>query len=86
MVKQTKEYFKQYRRKNKQLAVDYKGGKCQVCGLVDDTCVYDFHHTDPSTKEFMIADRKSFGKVKKELDKCIMVCANCHRKIHIRGD
>ena len=78
--------MREYRHKQKQLAIDYKGGKCQICGLVDDCqAVYQFHHVDPKTKEFQIADKKCFRLNKKELDKCIMVCCNCHARIHTRG-
>ena len=44
-----------------------------------------FHHLDPNQKDFSIGSKgytRSFDKVKKELDKCICVCANCHREIH----
>ena len=75
---------REYSRLQKIKSVNYKGGACQMCGLVDDCLsIYDFHHTDPSIKEFKLSG-KPFNK--KELDKCIMVCANCHRKIHTRGD
>mgnify|MGYP003431129005 FL=1 len=45
----------------------------------------EFHHLDPEQKDFGIAAKgytRSWEKVKEELDKCIMVCANCHREIH----
>ena len=62
--------------------VEYKGGKCEHCGLIDDPCVYDFHHTDRATKQFEIGRKysMSFNRLKEELDKCIMLCSNCHRK------
>ena len=61
------------------------GGKCHECKLVDDPAVYDFHHLDPKQKDFSIGQQaKSFDKIKSELDKCIMLCANCHRKMHNR--
>lgn len=68
----------------KQKAIDYLGGKCQDCGLIDIPCVYDFHHLDPSEKELAFGSRggKSFETLKKELDKCVLLCANCHRKRH----
>lgn len=79
------EAVKKRRNKLKQMAVDYKGGKCQKCGY--DRCIaaLDFHHIDESQKEFGISGSgysKSWEKIKKELDKCILVCANCHREIH----
>jgi hypothetical protein len=71
-------------RKLKEKAVAYKGGKCEDCGVVDLCCIYDFHHLDPSQKEFTISKvgNKSFDKIKAELDKCAMLCAVCHRKRH----
>ena len=88
---QSKEYLnnysKVYRRKQKQLAFDYKGGACQMCGIADECLgIYDFHHIDPETKDATIASFKCFKTAKKELDKCILVCSNCHRKIHYGDD
>ena len=75
----------QKRRNNLKIkAIEYKGGKCEICGY--DKCVdaLDFHHLDPSEKEFRISDgyTRSWEKVQIELDKCMLVCANCHREIH----
>lgn len=68
----------------KMRAVEYKGGKCEKCGY--DKCIsaLEFHHLDPSEKEFTITQGyiKSWEKTKIELDKCILVCSNCHREIH----
>jgi hypothetical protein len=73
------------RQKEKKLqAITYKGGKCQKCGY--DRCKdsLQFHHLDPKKKEFRIATGrgKSWAKLKVELDKCLLVCANCHGEIH----
>lgn len=72
------------RDKLKELAIQYKGGRCSVCGY--DRCIgaLEFHHVDPSVKEFGIGNgnTRSFESLKKEIDKCILVCANCHREIH----
>lgn len=69
----------------KEKAVEYKGGKCEICGY--DKCIsaLEFHHLNPTQKDFGIGHRgytRSWEKVKEELDKCIMVCANCHRELH----
>ena len=72
------------RRKIKELSIVYKGGKCQVCGYFKYQGALDLHHLDPLTKEFGIGDKgytRSWEKVKRELDKCVLVCANCHREI-----
>ncbi len=76
------------RIKVKQQAVDYKGGSCELCGYSKCISALEFHHIDPSGKDFGIAYKgytRSWAKVKEELDKCIMVCANCHREVHDNG-
>lgn len=72
-------------RNFKKQMVDYKGGKCMKCGY--DKCInaLEFHHMNPQEKDFTLSHMKnySFNKiVTDELDKCILVCANCHREIH----
>lgn len=75
--------FKKSRQRLKEKLVEYKGGKCEICGYDKCVAALDFHHTDSSQKDFNISDGvKSFEKAKKEVDKCILVCANCHREIH----
>lgn len=77
------------RAKVKDLAVAYKGGKCQHCLTEYPNAVLEFHHLDPSEKDFAIAAKghcRSWDSVKKELDKCVMLCANCHRIEHLRID
>lgn len=74
------------RRKLKQKAVDYLGGKCLLCGYNKNIKALEFHHKDPKHKDFSISEASNKGmgweKVKKELSKCDLVCANCHREIH----
>ncbi len=73
------------RKQMKKWAVEYKGGKCEKCGYNKCLEALDFHHLDPSQKDFILSDRNlilSWQEIKKELDKCILVCANCHREIH----
>ena len=72
------------RRTIKALAIDYKGGKCQICGYDKYQGALDLHHKDRKQKEFSISDNghsRSWERVKKELDKCMLVCANCHREV-----
>lgn len=69
----------------KQWALDYKGNKCKYCNY--DKCIeaLEFHHIDPNEKDFSISDRDiklDWEEIKKELDKCVLVCSNCHREIH----
>jgi len=73
------------RRKIRRLAVEYKGGKCVLCGYSGYIGAFDFHHSKNSGKDFGISDKgytRSWERVKQELDKCILVCANCHRELH----
>ncbi len=76
---------KECKRQIKQQAVDYKGGKCCKCGYCKCLRSLDFHHQDPSQKDFGVAQFKknSFDDtMKRELDKCILVCKNCHGELH----
>jgi hypothetical protein len=59
-----------------------KSSKCCLCGE-NHPAVLDFHHLDASTKEVNIADCYwGLPRLLKEIQKCIIVCSNCHRKIH----
>lgn len=73
------------RDKVKLMAVEYKGGKCTKCGYNKCIAALDFHHKNENEKDFGISYKgytRSWAKVKAELDKCDLVCANCHREIH----
>ena len=71
-------------RDNKQKSIDYLGGECTECGYNKCNAALDIHHVDPSTKEHSPAHlmRSTFDKLKLELDKCVLLCANCHREHH----
>lgn len=76
------------RRDNKIKAIDYKGGLCARCGGKFHAAVYDFHHVNLEEKE---ADpgslmHRTWERIKEELDKCILLCANCHRLTHAEVD
>ena len=64
----------------------YMGGKCQKCGYSKCYDALEFHHLDPKKKDFQLSALKNYSlnALKKELDKCIMLCANCHREEHAR--
>ena len=78
------EKVKNHRQKIKEKAIEYKGGCCEKCGYDKCKWAFDFHHLDSTKKDFSLSKNitLSWDKVKKELDKCILVCANCHREIH----
>lgn len=72
--------------KRKYEAVQMRGGKCEKCGYNKNLAALDFHHRDPNTKKFQI-DMRAFSNtnldtLKEELDKCDLLCANCHREEH----
>lgn len=70
-------------RKIKAEFVNEKGGECQTCGYNKYIGALDFHHVDPCTKNFGISSRRmSKERQKEEIDKCILICANCHAEIH----
>jgi len=72
-----------WRRKIKLKSIDYKGGKCCLCGFDKFPAAMDFHHVDPNEKEFHFSRVCiAWEKVKAELDKCVLLCANCHRGVH----
>jgi hypothetical protein len=68
----------------KKKAVELMGGKCNKCGYCKNYAALDFHHADPSKKEFAfdVGRQKSWGKMIVELKKCILLCSNCHREEH----
>ncbi len=81
----SKEQVIERQRRFKKLCVDYKGGKCADCDY--DRCIaaLEFHHIDPFKKDFTISEGKLkqfTDKIKKELDKCLLVCCRCHRERH----
>src|SRR5688572_9613673 len=74
------------RRKLKTQAVMLMGGQCMLCGYDHHQGVLDFHHVNPETKLFAIGsdgNTRSWDRITTELQKCILVCANCHREIEL---
>ena len=74
-----------YRKiKMKRRLIEYKGGKCEICGYSRNDNAFDFHHVNPEEKDYIISGRynNSFEALKKEVDKCMLLCANCHRELH----
>lgn len=71
--------------KRKFKAINYKGDKCEHCGIASKHyAIYDFHHTDRSKKEFEWdkLKKRSWSAIVQEIDKCKLLCANCHRIEH----
>ena len=68
----------------KDKAIEYLGGCCWKCEEVFDRELYDFHHMNPSQKKYEWGTMKDYRWeiIQKELDKCILLCSNCHRLAH----
>ena len=71
-------------RETKVRAIEYLGGKCSKCEIKGIPAIYDFHHKDPKEKNFNWGRKRTtnWDTLKKELDKCILLCSNCHRETH----
>jgi len=80
-----KEAVAKRRKIIRQKAIAYGGGCCQTCGYKKCQRALSFHHKDPSQKDFGLSAgglTRSWAKTVAELDKCILLCANCHMEIH----
>ncbi len=93
MLKSIKRKRAVRRIKQRNFARKYKGNTCQICGKKEISFIKDpkfqsvlsFHHINKSSKNFDIAHnygKVSWKKLIKELDKCDLLCLNCHRRIH----
>jgi 5-methylcytosine-specific restriction endonuclease McrA len=77
-------------QKFKKICVEYKGGGCSVCGYDNYLGALEFHHINPKQKDFSPSKYRRYNqqimeeKIKHELDKCVLLCANCHREAHAK--
>lgn len=72
-----------WRKRTKRKLIEYKGGECEMCGYNKCDTALQFHHKNPNEKDFSISGRSlSFERLKEEVDKCMLVCSNCHAEIH----
>ena len=77
-------YYDQRDHRQKKKAFLYSLKKpCAICGEPDPV-VIDFHHLDPATKSFTLGQTNNYSdeKILAEVDKCVCLCANCHRRVH----
>jgi len=82
---QTRKHQKTILRRNMKLqAIKLLGGKCIRCGYNKCVDALEFHHKDPSVKEFKLGSGNtlSWKEYKSEALKCMLVCSNCHKEIH----
>jgi hypothetical protein len=68
-------------------AFKYFGEKCHDCGLKSSSknyIAFDFHHLEPNKKETKLSDAHDISDIRfwREISKCVMLCANCHRLRH----
>ena len=73
------------RKKLRTLALEFCGNRCKICGYNKSTRALSFHHIDPKTKKFGISMRgmtRSWQKIEDELQKCVLLCSNCHAEVH----
>ncbi len=77
-------YIHQKRKEQKRKLVEYKGGKCEMCGYDKPIMnAYVFHHKDPNEKEYQISTAmRKWEIAKREVDKCMLLCVRCHAELH----
>jgi len=79
------EAVKKRRIKLRKMARDHKGGKCAICDYKKCNRALSFHHLGLKKKDLSLSSRgltRSWEKIKKEIDKCILLCDNCHIEVH----
>lgn len=78
------EYVKNSRHNLKRRLLYSMGNQCAICGYNKCSSALEFHHLNPTDKDFTLGTNANiaFEKALKEVQKCILVCANCHREIH----
>lgn len=88
-IKCNHEYVDNARKNLKKMAILYCGGSCKKCKYKKCISALEFHHLDPSKKVFNLGKNghtRSWDRIKKELDKCVLLCSNCHREEHATLD
>ncbi len=75
------------RKKVREMALQFLGGRCTRCGY--DRCAeaLEIHHLESSDKDFGISDKgytRSWNRIRVELEKCKLLCSNCHREVHAK--
>jgi len=76
----------QRRRRVKEALVAEAGGCCLLCGYSRCPAALEFHHLDPATKEFGLAQAgvaRSLDRMRAEARKCVLLCSNCHAEVEV---
>ena len=81
--KQKRKLYHYERNEERKSFIDSMKTPCVACGEEDHICI-DFHHIEPEKKSFAISKStgRSIKSIKEEIEKCVCLCANCHRKLH----
>lgn len=75
--------LKSRRKRRKLELIESRGGRCEGCGYNASVAALEFHHRDPSTKEFGLGSfQGTWERLLEEAAKCDLLCANCHRTRH----
>lgn len=69
------------RKKTYNYIYKHKESGCMICGEKDPACL-DFHHLGDKYEQLSHMQTHSMDKIKTELQKCVVLCSNCHRKLH----
>lgn len=75
------------RKKVREMAIKYLGGSCLRCGYNRCVEALEIHHFNSSDKDFGISDKgytRSWNRIREELQKCELLCSNCHREVHAK--
>ena len=83
-MSKSSEAVKEWRKNTKTKMVICMGSKCQICGYNKSQNALEFHHINPEEKDFQISKRMGYkiDDLKKEVDKCALLCKNCHAEVH----
>ena len=85
-MSKSSEAVKKWRRNTKLKLITCMGSKCQICGYNKSQNALEFHHINPEEKDFSLsntrANPKNWSSIIKELQKCILLCSNCHKEVH----
>lgn len=85
------EIKKEKRRETKRKLLEYRGGKCEMCGKRFDgenQYLFDLHHNNPEDKSFSLSSKidLKFNILKEESEKCSILCKLCHATLHYFDD
>jgi hypothetical protein len=78
------ERVSEWRRRVKRVLVDEAGGGCQLCGYAECNAALQFHHLDPTQKQFSLSHdgvARNLAAARAEAAKCVLLCANCHAEV-----